>query len=55
MRVDRGGATLLEKGYGLAERATRRPFTSEAVVQIGSNTKDFTAVAVLQLQAQGRV
>ncbi len=54
-RVDRGGTTLLEKGYGLAERATRRPFTPETVVQIGSNTKDFTAVAVLQLQSQGRL
>lgn len=55
VRVDRDGATLLEKGYGLANRAARRPFTSATIVQIGSNTKDFTAVALLQLQAQGRV
>ena len=49
VRVERAGATLLEKGYGLANRAEKIPFTAATVVQIGSNTKDFTAVAILQL------
>jgi len=46
---------LLDKGYGWANRASRIPFTRETVVQIGSNTKDFTAVAILQLQAAGKL
>jgi len=55
IRVDRDGATILEKGYGLANRAEHRPFEPLTVVQIGSNTKDFTLVALLQLQARGRL
>ena len=52
IRVDKDGATVLEKGYGLANREERRPFDPSTVVQIGSNTKDFTLVALLQLQEQ---
>ena len=55
VRVDRDGATILEKGYGLANRAERRAFEPSTVVQIGSNTKDFTLVALLQLQERGRL
>jgi CubicO group peptidase (beta-lactamase class C family) len=55
IRVDRDGATILAKGYGLANRADRRPFDRSTVVQIGSNTKDFTLVALLQLQERGRL
>ncbi len=53
--VERDGAIVLHKGYGLADRAKRIPFTPATVVQIGSNTKDFTAVAILQLQQAGRL
>ena len=55
IRVDKDGATILKKGYGLANRAERRPFDPSTVVQIGSNTKDFTMVALLQLQERGRI
>jgi CubicO group peptidase (beta-lactamase class C family) len=55
VRVERDGKVLLDKGYGWANRAARIPFTRETVVQIGSNTKDFTAVAILQLQAAGKL
>src|SRR4030081_881607 len=55
VRVERNGGLLLEKGYGLANRAQKIPFTPATVVQIGSNTKDFTAVAILQLQRAGRL
>jgi CubicO group peptidase (beta-lactamase class C family) len=55
VRVERDGKVLLDKGYGYANRAARIPFTRETVVQIGSNTKDFTAVAILQLQAAGKL
>ncbi len=49
VRVQRGKDVLLEKGYGMANRTTKTAFTPATVVQIGSNTKDFTAVAILQL------
>jgi CubicO group peptidase (beta-lactamase class C family) len=55
VRIEKDGAVLLEQGYGLANRDARIPFTPATVVQIGSNTKDFTAVAILQLQQQGRL
>ncbi len=55
VRVDRDGAILLRKGYGLANRASHVQFAPATVVQIGSNTKDFTAVAILQLERQGRL
>ncbi|MDQ6634139.1 MAG: beta-lactamase family protein, partial [Gemmatimonadota bacterium] len=55
VRVERDGGLLLERGYGLANRAERVRFTPATVVQIGSNTKDFTAVAMLQLQQAGRL
>lgn len=55
VRLERDGVTLLEKGYGSANREKHIPFTAETVVQIGSNTKDFTAVAILQLEESGRL
>lgn len=55
VRVEKDGVTLLNKGYGLATRAETIPFTPSTVVQIGSNTKDFTVVALLQLYEQKRL
>ena len=55
VRVEQGGVVLLERGYGLANREGRVPFTTSTIVQIGSNTKDFTAVAILQLHQAGKV
>lgn len=55
IRVAVAGTTLLEKGYGLANRAARIPITASTIVQIGSNTKDFTEVAILQLVQAGKM
>jgi CubicO group peptidase (beta-lactamase class C family) len=55
VRVERGGVLLLRKGYGLADRARQAPFSDATLVQIGSNTKDFTLVALLRLQQRGRI
>ena len=51
--IRRNGSVLLRRGYGLANRAKAITFAPSTVVQIGSNTKDFTKVAVLQLAAAG--
>jgi len=53
--IRRGGTVLLRRGYGLANRAKQIAFGPGTVVQIGSNTKDFTKVAVLQLAGAGKL
>jgi CubicO group peptidase (beta-lactamase class C family) len=47
--VAKDGKVVLEKGYGLADRKRNLPFTKDTVVDIGSNTKDLTKTAILQL------
>lgn len=47
--VAKDGQVLLEKGYGLADQKRNLPFTQGTVFDIGSNTKDFTKMATLQL------
>jgi CubicO group peptidase (beta-lactamase class C family) len=53
--VARGGRPVLEAGYGLADREAKRPFSPDTVVSLGSITKQFTAAAVLKLEAQGKL
>lgn len=53
--VARRNEVFLSNGYGLAQHQPRRPFTPSTVVQIGSNVKDFTKVAILQLVEAGRL
>lgn len=55
VRLEKDGGVVLEKGYGFAIRKPAVAFTPSTVVQIGSNTKDFTAVAILQLQERGKL
>ncbi len=52
--VRQKGVPVLQKGYGLAQRPDTR-FAPATIVQIGSNTKDFTAVAILQLMERGKL
>jgi CubicO group peptidase (beta-lactamase class C family) len=53
--IEREGRVLLSKGYGFANRRTRMPFSVETAAPIGSITKNFTALALVQLAAQGKV
>jgi CubicO group peptidase (beta-lactamase class C family) len=53
--IEKDGDVILKKGYGMANRAEKIPMSPATVVQIGSNTKDFTAVAILQLMERGRL
>jgi CubicO group peptidase (beta-lactamase class C family)/ketosteroid isomerase-like protein len=50
-----GGRVIFSKGYGLADRETRRPMTDSTIMRIGSISKVMTAVAVAQLADRGRV
>lgn len=49
------GKILLNKGYGLADGATKKPNDPSLVYQIGSVTKQFTAAAILKLQEEGKL
>jgi CubicO group peptidase (beta-lactamase class C family) len=53
--VARAGTPLLAKGYGMASYEHRAPNTPRARFPIGSQTKAFTAIAILQLQEQGQL
>ncbi len=53
--VVRGNDTLLYKGYGKADVEWDVPMPRDAMFELGSVTKQFTAVAVLQLRDQGKL
>ncbi len=49
------GTVVLAKGYGEADVAQRRPNTINTAFRIGSITKQFTALATLELQVAGQL
>ena len=53
--VARDGRVLLDAGYGLADRAARTPNRPATIFQVGSVTKQFTAMAIAILAQQGRL
>jgi CubicO group peptidase (beta-lactamase class C family) len=53
--VVRNGCLERFSGHGLADIASNTPITQDTVFRIGSITKTFTAIAVLQLWEQGLV
>jgi CubicO group peptidase (beta-lactamase class C family) len=53
--VARKGKVIYEKAFGSANLELGVPMKSNMVFQIGSITKQFTAVAILQLAEQGRL
>ena len=53
--VVRGNDTVVMKGYGRADLENDVPASARTVYRIGSITKQFTAVAILQLVEQGKL
>src|SRR5262245_61199432 len=53
--VSSGDKVLLRNGYGWADQTQRIPVTPETVFDIGSITKVFTAVAIMQLEERGKL
>lgn len=49
------GRIVLEKGYGLADRARNIPITPDTLFDIGSITKTYTGTAILQLVDAGKI
>ncbi|MGN9841428.1 serine hydrolase [Nonomuraea sp. H19] len=53
--VARGDRQLFKKGYGRANHEHDVPNSPATAFRIGSQTKTFTAIAILQLQERGRL
>ena len=53
--IARNDTILISKGYGSADRDKKIPNTSQTKFRIGSITKQFIAMAILQLQQQGKL
>lgn len=53
--VFKDGAPVLVKGYGSADLELGVPVTNDKVFRIGSVTKQFTAVALVKLQEEGKL
>jgi CubicO group peptidase (beta-lactamase class C family) len=50
-----GDAVAVSRGYGFADREAERPMTDDTLVVLGSTTKAFTALAVMQLVERGLI
>ncbi|MED3832030.1 serine hydrolase [Peribacillus frigoritolerans] len=49
------GKVVVNKGYGYADKEKKIPVTKDTVFQIGSVTKTFTALAVMQQVDKGKI
>ena len=53
--IAKDGKTIYRKAFGMANLELNVPMKPENVFEIGSITKQFTAIAILQLMEQGRL
>jgi len=53
--IAKNGQIVFEKGYGSADLELSVPMKTDMVFRIGSITKQFTAVAILQLVEKGKI
>ncbi len=53
--VMKDGEEILKKGYGLADKENKIPFSSKTISTIGSVTKQFTGAAILKLEMMGEL
>ena len=51
----RDGRVVFQKGYGVADVASQRPFRPDTIFPIASITKVFTSTAVMQLADRGQL
>lgn len=53
--VSKNGEILYEKGFGVQDVETREPVNPDTMFGIASVTKSFTALAILTLEAEGKL
>ncbi|MFS0723492.1 cyclic peptide export ABC transporter [Paenibacillus sp. 1P07SE] len=49
------GQTVYNRSFGYADLEERRPASSDTLYELGSNSKALTSLAVMRLQAEGRL
>jgi len=54
LAIVRDGRVIKARGYGLADLELGAPATKSTVYEIGSNTKQFTAAAIMMLVEEGK-
>ena len=55
LAIVRDGRIIKAQGYGFANLELKAPAAKETVYEIGSNTKQFTAAAIMMLVEEGKV
>jgi D-alanyl-D-alanine carboxypeptidase len=55
LAIVRDGRVIKAQGYGFANLELKAPATKETVYEIGSNTKQFTAAAIMMLVEEGKI
>lgn len=55
LAIIRDGKIVKSRGYGVANLELAAPATTTTVYEIGSNTKQFTAAAIMMLVEEGRI
>ncbi len=53
--IIKNGEKIFSKGYGLADKQNKIPFTPSTLASMGSITKAFTATAIMKLVEQGKL
>jgi len=53
--IAKDGKAIYQKAFGMANLELKVPMTPNNVIEIGSITKQFTAVAILMLEEQGKL
>ena len=53
--VSQNSEVIYQKGFGYRDLYTKEPVTPETIFGIASVTKSFTALAILQLEAEGKL
>jgi CubicO group peptidase (beta-lactamase class C family) len=53
--IVKGNETVFQKGFGYADLENKIPVTSKSIFEIGSNSKAFTALGILNLQKDGLI
>jgi CubicO group peptidase (beta-lactamase class C family) len=55
LAVSRNGAIIFENGYGMANLETGTPITAASIFHVASVSKQFTAMAIMLLQRDGKL
>jgi len=53
--IVKGDKTVYQKGFGYSDIESKKPVTSKSLFEIGSNSKAFTALGILNLQKSGLI